>query len=197
MSLVGSARRCPACAGPLSEPDLGCPRCGPASLSSPTATASTHVRAGSSVRRQPDGGRYDAGDGARGALPIAGLLGQGGMGEVYRADDLKLGQAVALKFLPEGSRATGARWRGCNERGPHLARQISHPNVCRVYDISERTAALPLHGVRRRRGPRARSCGGSGASRPDKAPEIIRQLCAGLAAAHERVFSTATSSPRT
>src|SRR5271166_130048 len=74
------------------------------------------------------------------------LLGRGGMGEVYRADDLELGQAVALKFLPPAvahDEIALARLR--NE--VRLARQISHPNVCRVFDIG------PLHGVRRWRGP--------------------------------------------
>jgi Protein kinase domain len=61
------------------------------------------------------------------------LLGRGGMGEVYRADDLVLRQPVALKFLPAASEAALNRFR--NE--VRTARQISHPNVCRVYDIGE------------------------------------------------------------
>ena len=57
-------------------------------------------------------------------------LGRGGMGEVYRADDLVLRQPVALKFLPAASEAALSRFR--NE--VRTARQISHPNACRVYD---------------------------------------------------------------
>ena len=69
-----------------------------------------------------------------GRYRIVGLLGRGGMGEVYRADDLKLGQPVALKFLP----------RGLEQDPKHLelflnevrsARQVAHPNVCRVFDV--------------------------------------------------------------
>ena len=63
-------------------------------------------------------------------------LGQGGMGEVYRADDLVLDQPVALKFLPEGGDAIGARLDQLRAE-VRLARQISHPNICAVYDIGE------------------------------------------------------------
>jgi len=62
---------------------------------------------------------------------VVSLLGRGGMGEVYRANDLLLGQTVALKFLPAQSTpdaTTLARFR--NE--VRIARQVSHPNVCRV-----------------------------------------------------------------
>ncbi|MCP3979215.1 MAG: serine/threonine protein kinase [bacterium] len=115
---------------------------------------------------------------------IGELLGRGGMGEVYRADDLQLGQTVALKFLPArmiGDPAALARLR--NE--VRVARQISHVNVCRVYDIGEADGHYfltmesidgeDLRSVLRRLG------------RPtlEKCNEIARQLCMGLQAAHE------------
>lgn len=67
---------------------------------------------------------------------IVALVGKGGMGEVYRADDTRLGQAVALKFLPPALAANPKRLEQfMNE--VRIARQVSHPNVCRVYDIGE------------------------------------------------------------
>jgi serine/threonine protein kinase len=67
---------------------------------------------------------------------VVGLLGVGGMGEVYRADDLKLGQPVALKFLPQAVERNQARLeRFLNE--VKTALKVSHPNVCRVHDIGE------------------------------------------------------------
>jgi serine/threonine protein kinase len=67
---------------------------------------------------------------------IVGLLGKGGMGEVYRADDLKLSQPVALKFLPDRHLSDGAALARFH-REVRVARQVSHKNVCRVYDIGE------------------------------------------------------------
>jgi hypothetical protein len=67
---------------------------------------------------------------------IVSLLGRGGMGEVYRADDLRLGQSVALKFLPRHLQQNPAYLQRLLDE-TRLARQISHPNVCRVYDIGE------------------------------------------------------------
>ena len=64
------------------------------------------------------------------------LLGRGGMGEVYRADDLKLDQPVALKFLPEAIAGSDARLAQFHNE-VRIARQVSHPNVCRVYDLGE------------------------------------------------------------
>ena len=56
------------------------------------------------------------------------------MGEVYRANDLRLGQTVALKFLPDG---TSTEMLGRFQAEVRIARQVSHPNICRVYDIGE------------------------------------------------------------
>ena len=64
------------------------------------------------------------------------------MGEVYRAEDLELGQTVSLKFLTSVRSDSGARARLRNE--VRLARQIVHPNVCRVYDIGEAQGYLYL-----------------------------------------------------
>lgn len=67
---------------------------------------------------------------------IIGMLGKGGMGEVYKAEDLKIGQTVALKFLPEELALNeDALRRFVGE--VRNARQVSHENVCRVFDIAE------------------------------------------------------------
>src|SRR5207253_4797802 len=114
---------------------------------------------------------------------ILGLRGQGGMGEVYRANDLKLNQPVALKFLPA---ATTRNLLDRFHAEVRIARQVSHPNVCRIYDIGEADGLTflsmeyvdgeDLGSLLRRIG---RLPG-------DKALEIARKLCAGLAAAHDK-----------
>jgi serine/threonine protein kinase len=58
------------------------------------------------------------------------------MGAVYLADDLRLNQPVALKLLPPALARDPTRLAQFHNE-VSLARQISHPNVCRVYDISE------------------------------------------------------------
>ena len=60
-------------------------------------------------------------------------IGQGGMGDVWRADDLVLDTAVALKMIV--APGAEARERLLNE--VRLARQITHPSVCRVFDVGE------------------------------------------------------------
>jgi serine/threonine-protein kinase len=115
---------------------------------------------------------------------IVAQLGKGGMGEVYRADDVKLGHPVALKFLPREFATDRSRLERLIAE-VRIGRQVSHPNVCRLYDIVEwqgthfmameyvdgedlasllrRIGRLPL----------------------DKALDIARDLAAGLAAAHD------------
>ena len=116
---------------------------------------------------------------------IVSLAGRGGMGEVYRADDLKLGHPVALKFLPRDVKE-GSRSFQHFLSEVRLSRQIAHPNVCRVYDIAEVDGqhflsmeyidGEDLKGLLRRIGRLPK----------DKGLQIAQQLCAGLAAAHEK-----------
>ncbi len=120
-----------------------------------------------------------------GRYRIVGLLGRGGMGEVYRADDLKLGQAVALKFLPAVvENDAGRLQRFLNE--VKIARQISHPSVCRVYDLGEVNGLHYLSMEYVDGEDLASLLRRIGRLPKDKAVEISRQLCAGLAAAHEQ-----------
>jgi serine/threonine-protein kinase len=139
----------------------------------------------SSAAGLSSGGRFTAGAILSGRYRIVGLLGKGGMGEVYRADDLTLDHPVALKFLPQHLAAEPARLdRFLGE--VRIARQIAHPNVCRVYDIGEADGdrfismeyvdGEDLSSLLRRIGRYSK----------DKAVEIARQICAGLAAAHDR-----------
>ncbi|HEX6463263.1 MAG TPA: serine/threonine-protein kinase, partial [Vicinamibacterales bacterium] len=132
-----------------------------------------------------DHGRFAPGTILDNRYRVLGLLGRGGMGEVYRADDLRLGQQVALKFLPPLLSRDPVRLAQLHNE-VRTARQVSHPNVCRVYDIGEIDGQLfitmeyvdgeDLAGLLRR----------IGRLPEDKALDIARQICAGLAAAHER-----------
>jgi len=116
---------------------------------------------------------------------IIGLIGSGGMGEVYRADDLKLSQPVALKFLPTQFLSDGAALARFH-REVRVARQVSHRNVCRVYDIGEVEGQQYLSMEFIKGEELSSLLRRIGRLPADKAIEIARQLCAGLAAAHDR-----------
>jgi hypothetical protein len=121
-----------------------------------------------------------------GRYRLVSLLGRGGMGEVYRADDLTLDQTVALKFLPASVANADPERLAQFHAELRIARQVSHKNVCRLYDLGDHEGrrfltmeyvdgedlATLLHRI--------------GRLPQDKALDIARQLCAGLAAAHER-----------
>jgi Protein kinase domain len=195
--IPGAARFCPSCGSAV---DIG------ATITrDPVATPRVDGSPGTFPRKRdssPGGrissfsgyeARYVPGTTLAERYRIVSPLGKGGMGEVYRAEDLKLGQTVALKFLPRSLAQTEHALERFT-REVRLARQVSHPNVCRVFDIgeisdvgdggkrSEHTFLTmefvdgeDLASLIRR----------IGRLPPDKALEIARQMCAGLAAAHE------------
>src|SRR5262245_66054947 len=78
-----------------------------------------------------------------GRFRVVALLGRGGMGEVYRAEDLRLRETVALKLLP-AELAEDAEARSRLEQEVRLARRVTHPHVCRVFDVVDTDGALAL-----------------------------------------------------
>jgi serine/threonine-protein kinase len=190
---------CPACKSEVADSGRFCSSCGslvvvgsedatfdfaPATPAGSTRGTSAFRPPSSEASRQSDG-MFLPGSVVAGRYRIITLLGRGGMGEVYRADDLTLGQPVALKFLPSRAGSDeGLLERFRNE--VRVARKVSHPNVCRVYDVGdvdgqafftmEYVDGEDLASLLRRIGRLPQ----------DKALDIARQLCAGLAAAHAK-----------
>ncbi len=131
-----------------------------------------------------DHGRFPPGHMLNQRFRIIELLGRGGMGEVYRADDLALGQTVALKFLTGAAATDAARIEELRHE-VRVARQVAHPNVCRVYDIGE-AEGHPFLTMEYIDGENLASLLlRIGRLPADKGVELARQLCAGLAAAHD------------
>jgi len=116
---------------------------------------------------------------------IVSALGKGGMGEVYRADDLTLAQPVALKFLPPLFASDPARLDGLRKEVA-AARRVSHPNVCRVYDIADHEGQpfLTMEFVDGE--DLASLLKRVGRLSEEKALEVSRQICASLAAVHDQ-----------
>jgi serine/threonine-protein kinase len=173
----GLAMQCSSCDAMLGATDRFCRACG------------TPARA-----LQGDEGRFRAGALFASRFRIVARLGRGGMGDVYRADDLELGQPVALKFLTGAAKAGHyAKAMGFDERARarlrnevRLARQLAHPNVCRVYDIGEAHGDLFLSMEYVDGEDLAALLKRIGRVPTDKGIEIARKLCAGLAAAHAK-----------
>jgi eukaryotic-like serine/threonine-protein kinase len=189
---------CPSCATPVASGQYACPQCGSELdiAESPTGTAPhpplSKTPSGDRPRTPSNGAggkllgeRFVPGTVLADRYRIVGLIGRGGMGEVYRADDLRLEQPVALKFLPHGLDGDGERL-GRFYREVRIARQISHPAVCRVYDVAEAESHFFLSMELVDGENLASLLRRIGRLPTDKALEIARQLCAGLGAAHEK-----------
>jgi serine/threonine protein kinase len=185
---------CPRCKNEIPVEATSCSACGlslddvtrrlqPAE-SSRNKTSRTETRSSTSFDSIDDA-RFVAGEILAERYRIVGLLGKGGMGEVYRADDLKLSQPVALKFLSQHLSADQEAVKRLHSE-VRIARQVSHPNVCRVYDIGEIDGQLFLSMEFIKGEELSSLLRRIGRLPSDKAIEIARQICAGLAAAHNR-----------
>ncbi len=179
---------CPACSGKVPEESRFCPHCGLSQsvFDSETQVAGAEALSPSAISSDSiEGGRFAPGTLFAGRYRIVGMLGRGGMGEVYRAEDLKLRDAVAIKFIPDRL-ASDAIWLTRFHNEVRLAHQVTHPNVCRVHDLGESEGrhyltmefidGEDLSSLLRR----------IGRLPSDKGIEIARQICAGLSAAHEQ-----------
>ena len=193
--------RCPSCSNEVPEASRFCPACGaptgslsqlPTGLATPSVAAAALRRGASDspvgrIASSPslDGGGFSPGTILGERYRIIGLVGRGGMGEVYRADDLKLGQPVALKFLP-AKLASEPAWIERFYAEVRHARGVSHPNVCRVYDVSEIEGRHFLSMEYVDGEDLASLLRRIGRLPQDKAIEIAREMCAGLGAAHDK-----------
>ena len=162
---------------------------GPGSGDDFTLTNVGPVRAGEADENLSLKPTFIPGQLVAGRYEVVHFLARGGMGEVYRVHDRELGEDVALKtILPRSADdpMTLDRFR----REIQIARKVSHRNVCRIFDLGRHTQASGddvifltmelLEGVSLRARLRETTMA------PDEALDVVRQLCAGLGAAHRK-----------
>jgi len=119
---------CPSCGAENAAMSAACSACG-----ADLAMSSTPTSGGSGMLSLD--GTFAPGTAFAGRYTIVERIGQGGMGQVYKALDTKLGEPVALKLVRAGTPEAAGLERFRREL--NMARKVSHPNVCRVHDIGE------------------------------------------------------------
>ena len=144
-------------------------------LTQPLAAIAAHVLP--PVGEELSGGRL-------GVLEIGAPLGRGGMGEVYRARDTRLGRDVALKVLPDAFARDPERLARFQREAKVLA-SLNHPNIAAIYGVEE---SGKIHGLVLElvEGPTLADRLARGAMPLAEALAIARQLAEGIEAAHER-----------
>jgi len=119
-----------------------------------------------------------------GRYKVLGILGQGGMGIVYKAEDTKLKRSVALKFLPaELSRFPEARERFVREA--QAAAVLDHPNICTVHEVEE-AEGLTYIAMAYIEGRSIKEEIAKGPLAIERAVDIALQVAEGLEAAHKK-----------
>jgi TolB-like protein len=110
-------------------------------------------------------------------------LGEGGMGVVYKAEDITLGRAVALKFLPgELTRDAEAKERFIQEA--RAASALDHPNICNIHEVGRTEDGQTFIAMAYYEGEDLKSRIGRGPLKLDEALDIAVQIAQGLAKAH-------------
>ncbi len=170
---------CPRCAAPLVAGMVICPAC-EIPLADLASAATGPLDPG---RQFP--APFESGQALGDRYTIVERVGAGGMGLIYKALDRKLGRTVALKLIQAGvAERPGARERF--RREILLAQQVSHPNVCRVHDLGE-FDGQPFISMEYVEGQTLETLIQSmGHLSPSQTVALAKQICAGLAAIHQR-----------
>jgi serine/threonine protein kinase/tetratricopeptide (TPR) repeat protein len=111
-------------------------------------------------------------------------LGEGGMGVVYRAHDLRLGREVAIKLLRKDA-STTADWRARFEREARLASALQHPHICTIHELGEHNGQ-PFIVMERLEGRTVRQLIEAGPLQIHRVLDLARQIADALDGAHRR-----------
>ena len=174
---MADVRRCGFCGATLarSEAEGLCPHC--------LMTLAIGERS-SSGADEIQASEFGIVPGARvGPYEIVALAGRGGMGEVYRARDSRLGRNVALKLLPSEVRRDAARLRRF-EQEARTASSLNHPNILTIYEIGE-TTGIPFFVTELIDGDALREQMTGEPMNLRQVLDVAEQVASALAAAHE------------